>query len=249
MEGKKDDSTKPDFRTLLNYQDLGRLGRGPFGYGADHYGDGNFLGLFTPDAKAGLRRVLQATGRHIVASLRAFPPAKGVGEDPDTGQDHRYHALAEVLMALQWAESPGAVPGDLVESERNQIASAKRRQGKLEEELANLNTAIKRREGELRATQLELENVRKSRIAEDKLLESTRGQISEATAALTQTREAMKDAEYRLNAALAQRGEMYRTPQWQRTNNVLTARFADVGPNITCTLSANQIGALKSVLY
>lgn len=123
-EGKKDDSYKPDFRTLLNYQDIGRLGRGPYGYGADHYGDGNFLGLFVPDAKAGLRRVLQATGRHIVASLRAFPPAQGVGADPDTGQDHRYHALAEVLMALQWAESPNPVPGDLVESERNQIASA-----------------------------------------------------------------------------------------------------------------------------
>lgn len=244
-EGKKDDSAKPDFRTLLNYQDLGRLGRGPYGYGADHYGDGNFLGLFTPDAKAGLRRVLQATGRHIVASLRAFPPAQGVGADPDTGQDHRYHALAEVLMALQWAESPGPVPGDMVEAVRNQIASAKRRQAKLEEECAALNVAIKRKEGERKAAQLELENVRKSRIAEDKLLESTRGQIAEATAELTRTRAAMKDADNALNIALAQRGG---PPQWQRKNNVVTVRFVDVGPNITWPLSDGEITEIKSLI-
>lgn len=194
-EGKKDDQTKPDFRTLLSYQDLGRLGRGPYAYGADHYGDGNFLGLFTPDVKAGLRRVLQATGRHIVASLRAFPPAPGVCADPDTGQDHRYHALAEVLMALQWAESPDPAPGDLVEAERNQIASAKRRQEKIEGNLADLNRVITRREGELKASTLELENARKSRIAEDKLLESTREQIGVATRELAAIRSQRDQAE------------------------------------------------------
>lgn len=199
-EGKKDDQSKPDFRTLLSYQDIGRIGRGPYGYGADHYGDGNFLGLFTPDAKAGLRRVLQATGRHVVASLRAFPPAPGVGADPDTGQDHRYHALAEVLMALQWAESPGSVPGDMVEAERNQIASAKRKQSKLEDECAALNMAIQRKASELKAAHLELENVRKSRIAEDRLLESTRGQIAEATRELATTREYLTRASIQLKA-------------------------------------------------
>ena len=194
-EGKKDDQAKPDFRTLLSYQDLGRMGRGPYAYGADHYGGGNFLGLFTPSAKSGLCRVLQATGRHIVASLRAFPPAPGVGADPDTGQDHRYHALAEVLMAVQWAESPDPAPGDLVESERNQIASAKRKQAKMEEELGDLNAALRRREGELKAAQLELENVRKSRITEDKLLESTRAQIGSATRELSEVRGMRDQAE------------------------------------------------------
>lgn len=244
-EGKKDDSAKPDFRTLLDYQDWGRIGAGPYTYGAKHYGDGNFLGLFTPEAKAGVRRMVQATGRHIVKSLRAFPPTPGVNEDEDTGVDHRYHAIAELLMILQWAESPGPVPGDMVEAVRNQIASAKRRQAKLEDECAALNVAIKRKEGELKAAQLELENVRKSRIAEDKLLESTRGQIAEATAELTRTRAAMKDADNALNIALAQRGG---PPQWQRKNNVVTVRFVDVGPNITWPLSDGEITEIKSLI-
>lgn len=194
-QGRKDDHAKPDFRTLLTYQDLGRLGRGPYAYGADHYGDGNFLGLFTPDAKAGLRRVLQATGRHIVATLRAIPPAPGVNADPDTGQDHRYHALAEVLMALQWAESPDPAPGDLVEAKRKQIASAKRRQEKIKGSLCDLNRALTKREGELKAATLELENVRKSRIAEGKLLESTREQIGAATRELATIRSQRDQAE------------------------------------------------------
>lgn len=251
-QGRKDDHAKPDFRTLLTYQDLGRLGRGPYAYGADHYGDGNFLGLFTPDAKAGLRRVLQATGRHIVASLRAFPPAPGVCADPDTGQDHRYHALAEVLMALQWAESPDPAPGDLVEAKRKQIASAKRTQAKYENTLADLNRALTRKEGELKAAMLELENTRKSRIAEDKLLESTREQIGAATADLAATRKAIKDAEDRLHqnqkTVLMLRQDT-NPGQWQRVNNVLTVRFHDTGPNVTSPLPLEQIAEIKAVLY
>lgn len=109
-EGKKDDQEKPDYRSLMTYEDMVRLGMGPGGFGAGHYGMCNYRGLFTPDRDRGFRRVLQAAGRHILKSLRAMPPQAGVGEDPDWKQDHRYGALAEIGMAMHELEHPIAPP-------------------------------------------------------------------------------------------------------------------------------------------
>jgi hypothetical protein len=238
--GKKNDSAKPDFRTLLTYQDYGRIGRGPYAYGAEEYGDGNFLGLFEPESGDGMCRILQATGRHIVASLRAFPPEEGKNEDPDTGEDHRYHALAEILMALQWLESDDVDDPDDTDVELRAEITELRAERKiaLEDlkkteahcELANQSLARKNTEwAELDA---KIKQNRPAILAEKELLAKVQAQVQAATLDLQKARERVLKGD----------------PCVIRHQNVLTLRLFDVGPNMTCAIPTDkEIGIRESL--
>lgn len=87
MHGKKNDQRKPPL-ALNPPHALEEMAKG-FGYGAEKYGQYNFLGGIA------VTRTLSAALRHINAFL------KGEDNDIESGNSHLGHALASIAMTVE----------------------------------------------------------------------------------------------------------------------------------------------------